>query len=81
MISKESFNSCVGFSLIKNLGGEYLDKNNILWRISENGMIGKRSVYTENLRACWIDDLRGEKIMSYWCGENSDYQEVFEFRP
>lgn len=56
----------------------FLDNKNILWKISNGEWIGKRSVYTKELRACWINDLRGESIRSWWCGKESDYEEVFK---
>lgn len=58
-------------------GGCILDKNNIVWKIINGNLIGKRSVWTFDFRACWIEDTDIKNIKSYWCGIDSDYKEIF----
>ena len=55
----------------------FLDKNNIFWKVVNNEWIGKRSVWTFDFRASWLEDTILENIKSWWCGKNSDYQEIF----
>ena len=56
----------------------YLDSNNILWRLVDDNMIGKRNVWTFDKRACWLEQTTKENIKSWWCGgENADYNEIF----
>lgn len=58
-------------------GGSFLDKNNIVWKVVNNKWIGKRSVFTVGLRACWLEELNSEGVKSWWCGKDADYSEVF----
>ena len=67
----------LGKIIIEAYGGCMLDKNNILWKQTEKGLIGKRSVWTFDFRACWIEDTTIENIKSYWCGKDADYKEIF----
>lgn len=55
-----------------------LDKNNIVWKLSNGEWIGKRSVWTFDFRACWLEDTTGDNVKSWWCGgKDADYTEVF----
>ncbi len=59
----------------------YLDSNNILWKIDEstNEWIGKRSVWTFNFEALWLEDATLSNIKSWWCGgKEADYTEIFK---
>jgi hypothetical protein len=67
--------------IISRVGGCYLDKNNILWKYINGEYYGKRSVWTFDLRACWIEDTTHENIKSWWCGKDADYSEVFRPEP
>jgi hypothetical protein len=55
----------------------FLDGDNILWEVVEDKWIGKRSVWTFDNRACWLEDTTLKNIKSWWCGENADYNEGF----
>ena len=56
----------------------YLDRNNVLWVLIDNKLIGKRSVCTSTFSVRWIEDVReGEVIKSYPCGKDADYEEIF----
>jgi hypothetical protein len=57
--------------------GSFLESNNILWKIVDDKWIGKRSVWTYDLRSCWLEDTTANNVKSWWCGENSDYNEIF----
>lgn len=68
----------IGEVIVRNIGGSLLDANNILWKIVDGKWVGKRSVWTYDFRACWIEDTSVENISSYWCGgKDADYAEVF----
>lgn len=61
-----------------NIKGSMLDANNIVWKVIDGKWIGKRSVWTFDRRACWLEDTTLENVKSWWCGgENADYKEVF----
>jgi len=56
----------------------FLDSDNILWKLINGVWIGKRSVYTIDNNACWIEDTTTDKIKSYWSGgESANYKEFF----
>lgn len=55
----------------------FLDKDNLVWKVINNRWIGKRSVWTFDKRACWLEDTNLENIKTWWCGESADYNEVF----
>ena len=55
----------------------YLDSKTILWKWIDDKWIGKRSVYTFDLAAKWIEDTSEENIKKYWCGIDADYTEIF----
>ena len=70
----------IGESIIRSfpeIKGSMLDSNNILWKIVNNEWIGKRSVWTFDMRACWIEETDIKNIKTWWCGEESDYYEIF----
>lgn len=56
-----------------------LDRNNILWKCVNDKWIGKRSVWTKDWRVCWLEDSSIDNVKSWWCGENADYTEVFNW--
>ena len=57
----------------------FLDSNNILWKWVNDEWIGKRSVYTFDLRACWLEDTTIDKVRSFWCGgKDADYNEIYK---
>tara|TARA_R110000868_G_scaffold100230_1_gene275724 strand:+ start:455 stop:682 length:228 start_codon:yes stop_codon:yes gene_type:complete len=66
-------------NLIRRFGenASFLDKDKILWKIINNEWIGKRSVWTVDWEACWLEDITLEDIKSWWCGKDSDYNEIF----
>lgn len=71
----------VGELISKELKGKccFLDGNNVLWKLVDNEWIGKRSVYTFQLRACWLEDAKPEDIRDWWCGgKDADYSEIFK---
>jgi hypothetical protein len=56
----------------------YLDKDKILYRKVNNVWIGKRSVYTYDLRALWLEETTEDKVRNWWHGKDADYNELFE---
>lgn len=64
---------------IKTIGkGCILDGDNILWKLVDGKFIGKRSVWTSDNKAAWIEDTNSENISNYWCGgKDADYTEIF----
>lgn len=70
----------IGEDICRNspeLKPSFLDSNNILWKVVDEKWIGKRSVFTKDFRACWLEDIKNETVNSWWCGENADYKEIF----
>ena len=58
-------------------GGTFLDANNIVWKNINDKWTGKRSVWTLDFRACWLEDTTMENVKSWWCGgEDADYSEI-----
>lgn len=55
----------------------FLDSDNILWKVVYGEWIGKRSVWTFDFTACWLEDTDAENVSKWWCGEDADYQEIF----
>jgi hypothetical protein len=55
----------------------FADKNNIVWKVIDGKMIGKRSVWTLDWRSCWLEDTTKENVKTWWCGEDADYNEIF----
>lgn len=70
----------LGESIVRSLNHKscFLDKNNISWKIVNNKWVGKRSVWTFDFRACWLEDTTIENVKSWWCGKHSDYTEIFK---
>jgi hypothetical protein len=64
--------------LIKGTKYRFLDKNNISWRWVDSEWIGKRSVWTFDFRACWLEETTLENVKKWWCGKESDYNEIFK---
>lgn len=64
--------------LIKGTKYRFLDKNNISWRWVDSEWIGKRSVWTFDFRACWLEETTLENVKSWWCGKEVDYNEIFK---
>lgn len=56
----------------------FLDKDNILWRYIDDVWVGRRSVWTKDFRAVWLDEVSLQDIKSYWCGDTADYNEQFK---
>lgn len=57
----------------------FLDSNNILWKWVNNEWIGKRSVYTFDLKACWLEDTTIDNVRSFWCGgKEADYNKIYK---
>ncbi len=56
----------------------FLDSNKIVWKVVDDEWIGKRSVWTFDFKACWLDDTTKDNVKSWWCGRNSNYEEVFK---
>lgn len=56
----------------------FLDSSKILWKIVNGQWIGKRSVWTFDFRACWLEDTTIQNVKSWWHTENSDYTEIFK---
>jgi hypothetical protein len=63
--------------LVGITGGRYVDVNKIAWKLVNDKWIGKRSVWTYDFRACWLEDTTIENVKSWWCGEDADYSETF----
>jgi len=79
---KNVFSNFVGKSLVKKVGGKacYLDSNKILWKFINSEWKGKRSVWTQDFRACWLEDIRDKDVNSWWCGgKNANYSEEFYY--
>ena len=55
-----------------------LAPDNILWKYINGKWIGKRSVWTFDLRFCWLEDTTIENVKSWWCGgKDADYTVFF----
>jgi hypothetical protein len=63
--------------VVRSFGGRMLDSNNICWRIIDGKWIGKRSVWTLDYRAIWLEETTPQNVKSWWCGEDADYNETF----
>lgn len=60
------------------INASVLDENNIVWKWVDNEMIGKRSVWTQDHRACWLEETTPANVKSWWCGgPDADYNEIF----
>lgn len=71
----------IGEAIVRSrpdIKGSMLDANNIVWKVVGGKWVGKRSVWTFDRRACWLEDTTAENVKSWWCGgENANYDEVF----
>lgn len=56
----------------------WLDKNNIVWKKVDSEIIGKRSVWTKDLKASWLEETTTDNVESWWCGKENDYNETFK---
>jgi len=65
-------------SITKTIWGLFLDSNNVLWKHIDSEWIGKRSVFTFDFRACWLEDTDELNVKYWWCGKESDYSEIFK---
>lgn len=66
-------------SLIESgVGGCFLDSKNIVWKLIDGEWIGKRSVWTLDWRACWLENTTIDNVEIWWCGgKDADYTEIF----
>lgn len=64
---------------IRVFGGGFLDENNIDWKFVNGICTGKRSVWTFDRRACWLEETTVDNVKSWWCGEDADYNEIFKY--
>lgn len=53
-----------------------LDSDNICWKLIDGNWVGKRSVWTFDNRACWLEDTERLNVKTWWCGEDADYDEI-----
>lgn len=60
------------------LNPSFLDSDNILWKVVDGEWIGKRSVFTHDFRACWLEECKEKDVKSWWCGKDSNYSETFK---
>lgn len=59
--------------------GSFLDVNNIQWKLVEGKWIGMRSVYCKDLTCKWLSEVQDRSVIrNWWCGEDADYNEIFE---
>jgi len=65
--------------LIEKTGNthHFLDCKKKLWKLNDGIMIGKRSVWTKDKRCVWLQDTTIENVKTWWCGRESDYNEIF----
>ena len=77
MTYKNTVISRIALKIMKLKDATYLDKDNISWKYVDNILIGKRSVWTFDFRSCWLEETTIDNVKSWWCGEDSDYEEVF----
>jgi hypothetical protein len=55
-----------------------LDSENIVWKWVDSKWIGKRSVWTHDNRACWLEETTINQVKTWWCGgKEADYEEIF----
>jgi hypothetical protein len=69
-------------TLIRAIGKEnnpsLLDGNNVVWQLVDGKWMGKRSVWTFDFKACWLEETTVDNVKSWWCGgKNADYTEIF----
>jgi hypothetical protein len=72
-----SISNSIGSVISKHYNSRMLDVNKISWRWVNGEWIGKRSVWTYDFKACWLEETTKENVKSWWCGEEADYTEIF----
>lgn len=66
------------YKVLLGENGTLLDKNNVMWKFVDDELVGKRSVWTLDWRACWLEDTTIDNVKTWWCdGPEADYEEVF----
>lgn len=68
----------LGEKLAREVNSHLLDDDNISWKLVNDEWIGKRSVWTYDFRACWLEDTTEDNVKSWWCGKDADYNEEFK---
>jgi len=76
-INNIEVNNIVAQEITRAVGGCFLDCNNILWKWVNSEWIGKRSVYTFDLRSKWLEETSHSNIKIYRFGIDADYSEIF----
>lgn len=64
-------------AIIRLLGGTILDDNNIVWKIIDNKLTGKRAVFTKDYRFCWLEDTTEDNIKTWYHSKNLNHNEIF----
>jgi len=72
-----SISNSIGSVISKHYNSRMLDENKISWRWVNGEWIGKRSVWTYDFKACWLEDTTKENVKNWWCGKDADYTEIF----
>lgn len=68
----------IGEVIATTYGGELLDSNKVVWKLIDGKWIGKRSVWTFDFYACWLEDTTINNVKSWWCGgKEANYKEIF----
>ncbi len=62
----------------EKIGMSFLNSDNVLFKPINGEFIGKRSVWTKDRRAAWLENTDPENIKTYWCGKDADYTQTFE---
>jgi hypothetical protein len=76
MIDNNKFASMI--CLLDKQQAQYLDKDNFLFKYVGEKWIGKRSVWTFDRMACWLEDTTIDNVKKWWCGgELANYKETF----
>ena len=77
-MSYDKISNIFGEAIVRAIGGSMLDANNVYWKYIDGKWIGKRSVWTYDFRACWLEDTTIDNVKSWWCGgKDADYKEIF----
>lgn len=61
----------------EDLKPSFLDKDNILWKISDGKFIGKPSIQKNDFGVCWLDETNPKDIKKYLC-EDTDYTKIYK---
>ena len=62
----------------EKIGMSFLNNDNVLFIPLNGEFIGKRSVWTKDKKAMWLEETTPENIKTYWCGKDADYTQTFE---